>query len=306
MSSRIIHTGSVIVDVVLYLDSMPEPGGDVLSKAAAFEAGGALNSIVASTRDGGQVLFCGLAGTGPLGSIVTSALADSGAQVQFDPVPDVDSGFCVALVEASAERTFITQLGAEDLWDVEHARAIPVSSGDLVYVSGYSLASPRGVAAVNTLVEGLPEDALLVVDPSPLVTELDREVFEPVFRRADIISLNGRETRFLGCAESLEKAGRNIQAAYAQARIVARDGAFGSLVIDEASEVTHVPAPSVTPVDTSGAGDTHVGVMMAALSRGDDLVEAVRRASVAAAIQVTRTGPATAPTAAEIDEFKEE
>lgn len=54
-------------------------------------------------------------------------------------------------------------------------------------------------------------------------------------------------------------------------------------------------------MDTNGAGDAHCGVLAAALLDGADLRTAARRANVAAALAVTRPGPATAPTAAEVD-----
>ena len=57
------------------------------------------------------------------------------------------------------------------------------------------------------------------------------------------------------------------------------------------------------PVDTNGAGDAHTGVLLAERAAGTDWVEACRRANVAGAIKVTRRGPATAPTASEIDAF---
>jgi sugar/nucleoside kinase (ribokinase family) len=62
-----------------------------------------------------------------------------------------------------------------------------------------------------------------------------------------------------------------------------------------------VPGLTVKAVDTNGAGDTHCGVMAAALLRGADLDLAVRRANVAAALLVARSGPSRAPWAAEID-----
>ena len=57
------------------------------------------------------------------------------------------------------------------------------------------------------------------------------------------------------------------------------------------------------PVDTNGAGDTHTGVLVACRAAGASWAEAATRANAAGAIKVTRRGPATAPTAAEIDEF---
>ena len=56
-------------------------------------------------------------------------------------------------------------------------------------------------------------------------------------------------------------------------------------------------------VDTNGAGDTHTGVLVACRAAGMPWVESARRANAGGAIKVTRRGPATAPTAAEIDDF---
>jgi sugar/nucleoside kinase (ribokinase family) len=65
--------------------------------------------------------------------------------------------------------------------------------------------------------------------------------------------------------------------------------------------LVHVPAPSVVAVDTTGAGDAHAGVFLAALADGLSPADAARRANAAAALAVTRPGPATAPTRAELD-----
>lgn len=67
--------------------------------------------------------------------------------------------------------------------------------------------------------------------------------------------------------------------------------------------LSHVAAPAVTAVDTTGAGDAHSGVFLAALAAGLTTGEAARRANVAAALAVTRAGAATSPTRAELDRF---
>jgi sugar/nucleoside kinase (ribokinase family) len=83
--------------------------------------------------------------------------------------------------------------------------------------------------------------------------------------------------------------------------VVVRLGALGAVVDEDGKSSTWVAAHPVQAVDTNGAGDAHAGVMAAALLRGLPLVDAVRRANVAAALSVTRAGPATAPSAQEID-----
>ena len=64
-----------------------------------------------------------------------------------------------------------------------------------------------------------------------------------------------------------------------------------------------MPGFAVEAVDTNGAGDTHTGVFLAALAAGAGPAEAVRLANAAAALSVTRHGPATGPTRAELAEF---
>jgi ribokinase len=69
-------------------------------------------------------------------------------------------------------------------------------------------------------------------------------------------------------------------------------------------EPIDVPAFPVTPVDTTGAGDAFCGTLAAALAGGEHLADALRRASAAGAISVTRPGAAPSlPTAAEVDEL---
>jgi len=67
----------------------------------------------------------------------------------------------------------------------------------------------------------------------------------------------------------------------------------------------HFPALKVTPVDTTGAGDTFTGYLLAGLDRGEAIETAIERASKAAAIMVTRLGTADViPTLAEVDAFE--
>lgn len=89
--------------------------------------------------------------------------------------------------------------------------------------------------------------------------------------------------------------------------VLVRTGPGGCLLASaetaDGAGLVPVPGFPVQAVDTNGAGDTHTGVFIAALARGADPAAAARTANAAAAISVTRRGPATAPTAAELDRF---
>jgi len=67
--------------------------------------------------------------------------------------------------------------------------------------------------------------------------------------------------------------------------------------------LSHIQAPAVTAVDTTGAGDAHCGVFLAALADGLTASDAARRANAAAALAVTRPGAAVSPSRGELDQF---
>ena len=75
--------------------------------------------------------------------------------------------------------------------------------------------------------------------------------------------------------------------------VVVTRGARGALVARGGAVVAEVPAHPVTPVDTTGAGDTFTGVFVARLAAGDVEVDALRAASIAAALATTRAGAST-------------
>ncbi|HEY5230015.1 MAG TPA: PfkB family carbohydrate kinase, partial [Galbitalea sp.] len=84
--------------------------------------------------------------------------------------------------------------------------------------------------------------------------------------------------------------------------VLVRLGADGCLVgVD--GRVEHIPGYPVDAVDTNGAGDAHCGAFLAALAAGLTPTDAAARANACAAIAITRRGPATAPTLAEVDAF---
>ena len=59
-------------------------------------------------------------------------------------------------------------------------------------------------------------------------------------------------------------------------------------------DAVHFPAPAVTVVDTTGAGDCFCGVLAAGLAQGLDLEAAIARAVAAASLSVMRSGAAPA------------
>jgi sugar/nucleoside kinase (ribokinase family) len=84
---------------------------------------------------------------------------------------------------------------------------------------------------------------------------------------------------------------------------IVRIGAFGCVVAQSAERSDVVPGFVVESVDSNGAGDCHVGAFAAELALGCPTLEAARRANAAAAMSVTKHGPATGPTRPELEAF---
>ncbi|ATY15042.1 sugar kinase [Amycolatopsis sp. AA4] len=301
---RLVFTGNVIVDLVLTVDAIPEPGGDVVASSSTLTAGGGYNTMIAAHRDGLPVVFGGQYGTGPFGDVVRSALASSGFEVVQPGLAETDSGYCVAMVDATAERTFVTSAGAEGRLTRADLDRIAVRPADLVYVSGYSLAHRSNADALPGWLADLPAPVRVLFDPSPLIGDLAPETVAAVLARTDILTANAREARLLTGREDPASAAPELAKRVRGRAAIVRTGGTGCWVATAESpgSATNVPAYPVAAVDTNGAGDAHGGVLAAALARGNDLTQAARRANVAAALAVTQRGPATAPTTEMIDE----
>ncbi|WNJ84076.1 PfkB family carbohydrate kinase [Pseudomonas canadensis] len=299
--SRLLHTGQVIVDLVMALDTLPATGGDVLAQSASFEAGGGFNVMAAARRNGLPVVYLGRHGNGRFGDLARAAMQAEGVEMAQTASTDKDTGLCVSLTEATTERTFISHIGAEgDLSADDLARMVP-QADDYVYVSGYSLLLEGKAQALLDWLLALPQAITVVFDPGPLVKAPDSALMMALLPRIDIWTSNGPEAlAFTGAgtlADALVDLNRHLPV---DAFLVVRDGPNGCWV-SRNGQAEHVPGFKVKAVDSNGAGDAHAGVFMAGLADGLTPSQAARRANAAAALAVTRWGPATSPGTAEVD-----
>jgi sugar/nucleoside kinase (ribokinase family) len=301
---RLVHViGGVVIDVVMQVPALPEPGGDVIATRSVITPGGGLNVMVAATRQDLPVAYGGGHGTGPFGDLVRAALADAGIEVLRPPVPDLDTGFDVALVDATGERTFVTSEGAEATPGYEPLAGLALRRDDALYVSGYGLLQPTSRTGLLRWLRGLPDGIVVLVDPGPLVDDIPGEVLAAFLARADWWSCSHREAAAItGIADGVAAA-EALATMTGRRGVLVRTGPTGCLLARRDQGTLHVPAFEVTAVDTNGAGDAHVGAFAAALAHGLDPYRAIRRANASAALAVTRFGPATAPTTAEVDAY---
>lgn len=308
--TRVIHTGQALVDVVIEVPDLPDRGQNVMATTVTDYAGGAVTVLVAAARFGADCVHAGAHGTGPHGDLIRHVLADEGVALSAPPVADHDTGICVVLIEPSAERTFVTTLGAErEITSRSLATSAP-RPGDLVCVTGFSLALAQTGEPLLAWLRTLDEGVLVVLDPGSAFAGLSVSVRTEMLALTDVWSGNLDESVDILTALGSPPEGTDLALVTASiapflrgdAITVVRDGAAGCAVRVDGQTVV-VPGFPQTPVDTNGAGDTHTGALLAEVAAGTAWVQGCRRANAAAAIKVTRRGPATAPTSAEVDAF---
>lgn len=298
---RLVSFGTVVVDLITAVPALPERGGDVFAAAGSLAAGGGFTVMAAARRAGLPTLHAGTTGTGPFGDLARAALAAAGIQSVLAPVPGVDTGLSLVLVEPDGERTFVTVPGAEGRFEPGLLDQVPLRARDAVYLSGYGFAHPVTGRAIRAALAGMPAAATLIVDPGPLGHELDPADLAALFARADWFSCNAREATLLtGRADPVAAAAvlaelvcgdpafaRRTKAGSPKtnrpaAHIVVRTGAQGCLwaVVGRAPVPVGVQPVAVT--SSNGAGDVHTGSLLAALAAGRPPLAALRQANASA------------------------
>jgi sugar/nucleoside kinase (ribokinase family) len=305
MSVRLVHVGSAVVDYVYCIDALPIPGTEKTASRFAQVAGGGFNMMVAAARTGMAIAFGGVLGSGPNGDFLRAAFASEKIDILTPPSALTDSGNCVALISSDAERTFVSWPGAEGVLSPELLAPISLRPGDWVFSSGYTLSYPASRDALADWIESLPAQTPFVFDPTPVVAEIPRPILDRVLKRTTWLSCNTTEAaEIAGRCDTETIATRLLQMHCPRAAgVVIRAGAKGCFVRLADGTARAVPGFSVAAIDTNGAGDTHIGAFVSALSRGVPPFEAASYANAAAALSVTRPGGSSAPNHQDIETF---
>jgi sugar/nucleoside kinase (ribokinase family) len=290
---RLVSFGGLLADLVVDVDAVPERGADVLARDFTQTVGGGFAVVAAAARLGMQTAFAGVLGDDPIAEAARQALRDEGVELLFPEPRAGSSGICIVLVDAGGERTMVTVEGVESRVQSEDFDAVALLPGDVVYLNGYELLYPHATGLVNWLLRVRPEH--LVFDPGPLISKIEPAALEAVLGMTRWLSLNAGE------AEALTGESDPVAAAVAALRrhghegVVVRAGAEGCVLAVPDHAPVKTAALPVTAVDTTGAGDTHVGAFIAALARGLDPVKACVWANAAAGWTVRSRGQVSPP-----------
>jgi sugar/nucleoside kinase (ribokinase family) len=296
--TRLVQLSGVILDLIYRVQAVPQPGQEAVVTGFSMAPGGGFNAMVAARRWGMEVAFAGTLGTGPFAERIRAGLATEGiTPLRPTPLPGMDQGTCVVLIDAQGERTFIAKEGADGVMTDADLAQVRTTPDDWILLSGYALGYAHSRDALTRFLAARPRGQL-VFDPGPLVASIPAPALKAALEAAAWISANAAEATHLTGLPDPPAAAETL--AQGRAGAVVRVGADGCFVATGGNAARHIPGHRVTPKDTNGAGDAHVGAFIAAMAEGHDATEAARLANIAAALSTTEEGPSTAPTKARV------
>ncbi|WP_139652082.1 PfkB family carbohydrate kinase [Raoultibacter phocaeensis] len=277
-SKAILSIGAVMVDVVCHIPNLPGRGeGVVVDKRDTLIGGCAFNAGNIVRQLGCPCFLFAPIGSGIFADFARKELADRGLEA-LHVETDLDCGSCTCLVEPDGERTMVTSPGIERCFERAWFDAIDASRYGYALASGYEIEGAGGEAIISFL-EAHPEIEFFYA-PGPRIEGVGPEKTARINALRPVWHLNDLEAKsYTGCS-TVEEAARAIEAESGNA-VVITEGAKGASVLS-GSERIFVSTESVKPVDTVGAGDSHLGALVTARSAGRSWKEALALANAVA------------------------
>ncbi|WP_460796239.1 ribokinase [Microbacterium sp. GXF0217] len=296
----VVVIGSVSADVTTFSQRLPARGETILGEEFTLLLGGkGANQAVAAGRAGVRTNFVGCVGDDLFHDLVVDGLSAAGVDVAHLRTVDGPTGIAHIRVDASAQNDIVVVPLANAQLSTEQIDAALEDLASTASVILTQLETPVALTA-HIAARGRALGYTVILDPAPAA-----DLPADVWRNVDIVTPNETEASLITGTEvtdppSAEQAGRwflahgvgaaVITLAEQGAVVVTSDGAFFG------------PALPVEAIDTTAAGDAYAGYLGAALADGAPLGEAVRLATVAGALTVTRQGASPSiPHRAEVD-----
>lgn len=274
----IFNLGSINVDLFYRVPHLPGPGETLAARSFQRGLGGkGTNMSVAAARAAARCVHIGAVGAD--GAWTVDRLTEYGVFTQFIRTLTMDTGNALIAIDDAGENNIILYPGANQAIPQDHIAAAlqDATSSDIFLTQNETngqreaaeLASAKGMRVAYA---AAPFDAHAVQAVLPLL---------------DMLFLNAVEARQLQEATGLAPDKLPVRDV-----IVTLGGDGARWHNTDTGETQDFAAIKVTPVDTTGAGDTFTGYVLAGLDRGLTMAQSINQAMIAGAIMVTRQGTA--------------
>ena len=279
---RIVNLGSSNIDYVYQMEHFIRPGETLGCAQLSIGSGGkGLNQSIALARAGAEVYHAGLIGRE--GEFLREKMAAAGVHVEFVRYGEGANGHAIIQVDKTGQNCIILYGGTNH--QLTHAFVDEVLShfaeGDIVVLQNEVNDIPYIINAAHA--KGLR----IAFNAAPIGEEVLRYPVE----KLDWLIVNEIEGGALAGETQPDQILSVLHARYPSVRVLLTLGTDGCVYCDQ-EQTVRVPACRVTAVDTTAAGDTFIGFFLRGVADGRPVRDALRLATVASAIAVTRPGAA--------------
>ncbi|MBC6406810.1 MAG: ribokinase [Rhodobacteraceae bacterium] len=274
----IFNLGSLNVDYFYRLQRLPAPGETLSTIDRAQGLGGkGANMSMAAARAGARVSHIGAVGAD--GAWIVQRLAEDGVDTTYITQVAVPTGHAIVMVAADGENAILVMAGANHaLCETQIEQALLTAQrGDTLLM--------QNETTLQRQAAGLARDCGMRV--AYAAAPFEAEAVQVLLPFLDILILNAVEA-----AQLQEATGQKISQLPIR-QVIVTQGHKGALLFDNGQKTRQsFSALSVQAVDTTGAGDTVAGYILAACDRGETIEHAMAWAMCAGALMVMRRGTA--------------
>lgn len=251
--------------------------------------GGAGNVALNIAALGSAATLIGVVGEDDNAKDLESRLTAAGVYCEFlrsEDKPTITKLRVISQHQQLIRLDFENHFEAEDVADLQALATKLLPNAQALVLSDYAKGALQDVAALIELAR--KQKIPIIVDPKG--TDFEK------YRGATLITPNFNEFEAVvgHCANEDELVSKGLKLLAdleLQAMLITR-GEHGMTLLRPDSEELHLPARAREVFDVTGAGDTVISVLAAALAAGDDLAEATAIANLAAGLVVGKLGTA--------------
>ena len=274
--NKILVIGSTNIDMIACVKHLPRPG-ETVGEARFMQSNGGkgANQAVAAARLGGDVAFVSCLGDDAGAAALRQQFAADGINTEaLFTAKDTPTGTALIFVSQDGENCIAVAPGANHSLTCEAIDAVADRIAGAEYLL-VQLEIPMETVAC-AIEKAYAAGTRVVLNPAPAMPLADE-----LLRKVYLITPNRTESETL--------TGIPVHTAQDASKAAGALGSEGALIRTPAEELL-IPARTVTPVDTTAAGDVFNGALLVALSEGRSLADAVRFAAHSASVSVTRMG----------------
>ncbi len=281
---KIVNFGSLNIDYVYSVEHFVRPGETLAADSMKKFCGGkGSNQSIALARAGAEIYHAGKIGVD--GIWMKELLNESGVKTDYLEVSkDTASGHAIIQVNKDGENCIILFGGAnQEITSDEIDRTLAkFTKGDIILLQ-------NEINAIPEIMKKASEKGLYIAfNPSPITADMKNYPLELVSCFV-LNEIEGAEISGAKASENPEDAIEAISRKFPKADVVMTLGKNG-VICKYAGKISRKSSHRVKAVDTTAAGDTFTGFLLASLAADKEIDEALTTASKAAAICVTRNG----------------